>query len=326
MTTFSAGTFLQIYNHQLKNKLPKHIINKILLDIIPWKNTKHIKTVSTSFNRIFITKNYYICDEKGKVSIFDRIKQKYLEKEINYEKYGFYNAIRSVFIHNNILVLRFHKSVEIYDLNDIELIKSIKFKKSNLILDDEETCNAIAVNDKIIAISRNEYVELYDHKGESLNKVKCLSDIKCLGEIQSLVISENNIIAKSCYGIYIIDIDTLNMKSFNFSSPFFDHFNEISVYKQTIIIPYKNTIKLFNFKGEFLKQLEEYNHKIGSMFVENGIIVTGGCNGPVKIWDMESGKCLKTLKGHKYDVTSVYISGNKIISSSLGTVKTWKAN
>ena len=51
--------------------------------------------------------------------------------------------------------------------------------------------------------------------------------------------------------------------------------------------------------------------------------------GEIKIWDANTGECLKTLKGHKYSVLSVAYSpdGTKIISGSLyKTVKIWDAN
>ena len=62
----------------------------------------------------------------------------------------------------------------------------------------------------------------------------------------------------------------------------------------------------------------------GKYFWSNDKIV-----GEIKIWDANTGQCLKTLEGHSYIVNSVAYSpdGTKIISGSCGkTIKIWDAN
>jgi WD40 repeat protein len=55
-------------------------------------------------------------------------------------------------------------------------------------------------------------------------------------------------------------------------------------------------------------------------------IVSGSGDGIIKIWDANTGQCLKTLEGHSDDVNSVAYSpdGKRIISGSDDeTVKIW---
>ena len=55
-------------------------------------------------------------------------------------------------------------------------------------------------------------------------------------------------------------------------------------------------------------------------------IISGSGDETVKIWDANTGQCLKTLEGHSDDVESVAYSpdGTKIISGSLdNTIKIW---
>jgi WD40 repeat protein len=55
-------------------------------------------------------------------------------------------------------------------------------------------------------------------------------------------------------------------------------------------------------------------------------IISGSWDETIKIWDANTGECLKTLKGHIFDVVSVAFSpdGTKIISGSDdGTIKIW---
>lgn len=55
-------------------------------------------------------------------------------------------------------------------------------------------------------------------------------------------------------------------------------------------------------------------------------IYTGGKDDVIKKWDYKSGKCVKTLKGHKEAVRTLSISSNGLLISGSEdkTVKLWE--
>ncbi len=74
-----------------------------------------------------------------------------------------------------------------------------------------------------------------------------------------------------------------------------------------------------------------YSFPINSVAIsfDGRTIVTGGDDRTVKVWDVASGRELKTLRGHTESVTSVHIApnGQTIASgSSDNTVKLWNVN
>ncbi len=78
-------------------------------------------------------------------------------------------------------------------------------------------------------------------------------------------------------------------------------------------------------------QMNGYIFPINSVAIsfDGRTIVTGGDDRTVKIWDVASGRALKTLRGHTESVTSVHIApnGQTIASgSSDNTVKLWNVN
>ena len=62
-------------------------------------------------------------------------------------------------------------------------------------------------------------------------------------------------------------------------------------------------------------------------FSPNGdLLASGSHDETIKLWDVESGKCIFTLEGHKAPVISVAFSpdGKVLASGSLdGTIKLW---
>jgi WD40 repeat protein len=58
--------------------------------------------------------------------------------------------------------------------------------------------------------------------------------------------------------------------------------------------------------------------------VNDGRIVCGGWDKTIRVWDLESGELLCTLKGHTDIVNSVHVSEGRIVSgSSDKTIRIW---
>ena len=109
---------------------------------------------------------------------------------------------------------------------------------------------------------------------------------------------------------------------------------------------YDKTIKIWDANtGECLNTLEGHSGYIFSLaYSPDGKRIISGSRkknpgkyfwsndkivGEIKIWDANTGECLKTLEGHSEDVFSVAYSpnGTKIISGSGDeTIKIWDAN
>ena len=72
------------------------------------------------------------------------------------------------------------------------------------------------------------------------------------------------------------------------------------------------------------KVLEGHTNAVWSVAIKDNIIISGSDDETIKIWDINSGKCIKTLEGHTDWVKSVAIKDNLIISgSSDNTIKIW---
>jgi WD40 repeat protein len=50
---------------------------------------------------------------------------------------------------------------------------------------------------------------------------------------------------------------------------------------------------------------------------KDNLIISGSNDRTIRIWDLESERCLKILKGHTNSVSSVFVYDNKIISGSV---------
>lgn len=58
-----------------------------------------------------------------------------------------------------------------------------------------------------------------------------------------------------------------------------------------------------------------------------GMIVSGSDDYMIKIWNVETGECLNTLRGHEDSVTCFELCDDKLMSGSWdGTIKVWDLN
>jgi hypothetical protein len=87
---------------------------------------------------------------------------------------------------------------------------------------------------------------------------------------------------------------------------------------------YKDSPHQLQFAREVARKIEA---KITAILLKNGKrLVSGGTDGTVRLWDVEMGNLLQTLKGHKGEVLSVSFSpdGERIASGGTdGTVRLW---
>ncbi len=85
--------------------------------------------------------------------------------------------------------------------------------------------------------------------------------------------------------------------------------------------------KISNNFGELIKNFNQHENWVNSIqVIEDANKLISACDkNKIKIWDLQSGECLKTLNGHSDYVLSVLIyKNNKLISGSEDkTLKIW---
>jgi len=78
-----------------------------------------------------------------------------------------------------------------------------------------------------------------------------------------------------------------------------------------------NTIKLWDMiTGKCIRTLFGHVEGVWSLAYDTLRIVSGSHDKTVRVWDLGSGKCMYALEGHNGPVTSVALSDTKIISTS----------
>ena len=77
------------------------------------------------------------------------------------------------------------------------------------------------------------------------------------------------------------------------------------------------TIRIWDINtGDCLKVLEGHTDWVRNVFVKDNLIISGSVDKTIRIWDINTGNCLKVLEGHTSYVYSVYVKDNLIISGS----------
>lgn len=101
--------------------------------------------------------------------------------------------------------------------------------------------------------------------------------------------------------------------------------SSISLVKEFEIITLGNTLSIKNKKKQTSIYLEEKHQKdISSIYVQGERIFSASEDATLKVWDINSGKCLKTFTGHADEVYSLCIEGNLLFSGSWDkTIKIW---
>ena len=96
------------------------------------------------------------------------------------------------------------------------------------------------------------------------------------------------------------------------------------------LVIYTNDNSLSINCGELIKSFIHSSSLVISIQVDEQLnrLISGSTDNTIKIWDLESGECLKTLEDHDDWVRSILlIQNNKFISGSLdGRIKIWDLN
>ena len=96
-------------------------------------------------------------------------------------------------------------------------------------------------------------------------------------------------------------------------------FSHINIYN---IIP-----ENYNFKlSKILCGHSTYVRDIKVLCNTKRTLVSGGADHAVKIWDIDLGKCLRTLNGHSSWVFNILVLSNDIFVSASNEIKFWKAS
>ncbi|KAI1203759.1 WD40-repeat-containing domain protein [Nemania serpens] len=84
-------------------------------------------------------------------------------------------------------------------------------------------------------------------------------------------------------------------------------------------------IHIFDRKGNALRTLQGHVMGVWAMVPWEDILVSGGCDRDVRVWDMTNGACLHTLRGHNSTVRCLKMSdANTAISGSRDTnLRVW---
>lgn len=77
--------------------------------------------------------------------------------------------------------------------------------------------------------------------------------------------------------------------------------------------------------GKCIQTLHGHKDKVKCISVCNDKIVSGSSDGTLRLWQVENGKCLQTLRFGEAEVSKIHYDDNLIISSCLDekTVKVW---
>ena len=236
---------------------------------------------------------------------FDNLNEsikKYQDIESDVYIYNYFYEIR-----NKVDLHREELKKEIDDKSE-EIIQQLKVK--------EEKCKSNA--QKIIKINLNEL------KNDTLQtfKQKFKVPIIDLDELNNFLSKMNQNIQDIKYYIKKYKVDLLLNESIKFNK-----YERSSLFGELRI---KSGGLLLSKSCQTIQNYDQHTNTIRSIKVDeiHNKLITGSHDATIKIWDLETGECKKTLLDHKVSVQSVLIlPNNKFISGSLDkTIKIWDFN
>ena len=289
---------------------------------------KHLDQFCTNFKCNFCHKMHTIPDEGYQVN------QLFVDMIENY--------IRSDPIKNEIKESfdKLNKTIDDYEnMNQDEYISDYFFDlKLKVILHRDELIKEIndkstkiikELNDKEIKCKTNkvrlEYFDLFDLKNDLIPNWNVKLRIPDLRQDQSQQIlneiHKNN--QKIQDQLERNKIDCLLGESIEFNKSL----------QSTIVgklVVYSNDNSLSINCGQLIKSFDQHSSLVNSIKVDefSNKLITASFDKSIKIWDLETGECLKTLNDHKHCVTSILIiPNNKFITGYVdGIIKIWDLN
>jgi WD40 repeat protein len=211
--------------------------------------------------------------------------------------------------HNCIFTRTSNRSIQLLDVETGKCFKTIDAQtdlKGRLLI----------YKDKIISATQYATIRVYDiPSGTCIHKLE-------YGTVDDLLIYDNTLI--SCSG----RIDAWDIESGERTRQLNGYAKSLTMHGDKMIGYSNEHIDIVDLiSGNLLRTFHfEWLH---SFCIQDHKIITGAKEKtneekPIKIWDMDSGTCLKVLHGHSGWVTSLLMYDNKLISASEdSTVRLW---
>ncbi|GEQ72870.1 hypothetical protein JCM33374_g6558 [Metschnikowia sp. JCM 33374] len=80
---------------------------------------------------------------------------------------------------------------------------------------------------------------------------------------------------------------------------------------------YDSTVRIWNIdSGECMKTLSGHSKGVRSLSFDSHKLITGGYDSTIKVWNYRTGECISTYRGHEDTVCSVDASNRTIVSGS----------
>lgn len=147
-----------------------------------------------------------------------------------------------------------------------------------------------------------------------------LSSIIKLNKIQILCVNISNIL--EIWNIpkgYLEKSITIGSEHLNF------YRGGIRLNKTQILIGGDHDLNIFQLPNfDILKSLKGHRHNLISIAkINKSQIVSGSLNKRIKIWDIVTGKCLKTLKNDERVFSIIKLNKYQIVSQCSTSIKIW---
>jgi len=199
-------------------------------------------------------------------------------------------------IKNKLISISWDKTMKIWELNNenkFECIKTIKFQKSN------SNCNILKLNQDEFVTSSCEDKNLKFWNSENFTIITKIKNIETAWTLKNLCLINEDILCVGCEnlkGFYIIKISNhkiikiiLGIKTVFSINKCFDGLFLCSIEDANNV----NCLVKYNFNGEKFKvsSIKKYAHEeeiYSCVQLNNGIVVSGGKDGLIKLWIWDS--------------------------------------